>query len=137
MTGQKYSSNQNEEKKSTEMRSVTNIFDYSRNISYSIINGKDDEKCLIFDFCFFSKQASAAVKRIIPLFDRVLVERFAKETKSKGGIHIPEKALGKVLNATVIAVGKGLKQKVSKFDLHFSIKKTIIFENFRMVLKFL
>ncbi len=77
------------------------------------------------------------MKRIIPLFDRVLVERFAKETKSKGGIHIPEKALGKVLNATVIAVGKGLKQKVSKFDLHFSIKKTIIFENFRMVLKFL
>ncbi len=122
MTGQKYSSNQNEEKKSTEMRSVTNIFDYSRNISYSIINGKDDEKCLIFDFFFF-KQASAAVKRIIPLFDRVLVERFAKETKSKGGIHIPEKALGKVLNATVIAVGKGLKQKVSKFDLDFSIKK--------------
>ncbi|CAF0876253.1 unnamed protein product [Rotaria sordida] len=55
--------------------------------------------------------ASSALKRIIPLFDRVLVERFAAETKSKGGIHIPEKALGKVLNATVIAAGKGLKQK--------------------------
>ncbi|CAF2556354.1 unnamed protein product [Rotaria sp. Silwood2] len=55
--------------------------------------------------------ASSALKRIIPLFDRVLVERFAAETKTKGGIHIPEKALGKVLNATVVAVGKGLKQK--------------------------
>lgn len=57
-------------------------------------------------------QASAALKRIIPLFDRVLVERFAAETKTKGGLHLPEKSLGKVLNATVIAVGKGLKQKV-------------------------
>ncbi|CAF5192951.1 unnamed protein product, partial [Rotaria magnacalcarata] len=37
--------------------------------------------------------ASSALKRIIPLFDRVLVERFAAETKTKGGIHIPEKAL--------------------------------------------
>jgi len=55
--------------------------------------------------------ASAAIKRIIPLFDRVLVERFAAETKTKGGLHIPEKALGKVLNATVISVGKGIKQK--------------------------
>ena len=57
-------------------------------------------------------QASAALKRVIPLFDRVLVERFAAETKTKGGLHLPEKSLGKVLNATVVAVGKGLKQKV-------------------------
>jgi hypothetical protein len=52
------------------------------------------------------------VKRILPLFDRVLVERFAAQTTSKGGIHLPEKSLGKVLNATVIGVGQGLKQKV-------------------------
>ncbi|CAF1438628.1 unnamed protein product [Adineta steineri] len=55
--------------------------------------------------------ASKALKRIIPLFDRVLVERFAAETTTKGGLHLPEKSLGKVLNATVIAVGKGLKYK--------------------------
>ncbi|CAF0745249.1 unnamed protein product [Rotaria sp. Silwood1] len=55
--------------------------------------------------------ASSALKRIIPLFDRVLVERFAAEKVTKGGIHVPDKALGKVLNATVVAVGKGLKQK--------------------------
>ncbi|CAM4749174.1 unnamed protein product [Rotaria magnacalcarata] len=51
------------------------------------------------------------LKTIIPLFDRVLVQRFAAEKVTKGGIHVPEKALGKVLNATVVAVGKGLKQK--------------------------
>ncbi|CAF0814139.1 unnamed protein product [Didymodactylos carnosus] len=55
--------------------------------------------------------ASGALKKIIPLFDRVLVERFAPALKTKGGLHIPEKALGKVLNATVVAVGKGIRQK--------------------------
>lgn len=41
------------------------------------------------------------------MFDRVLVERFAPEVKTKSGLMIPEKAQGKVLEATVIAVGEG------------------------------
>lgn len=53
------------------------------------------------------KQASAAARRLVPLLDRVLVERFAAETKSKGGIMIPEKASGKVHSGTVIATGPG------------------------------
>ena len=48
-------------------------------------------------------------RRLIPLFDRVLIERFVAETKSKGGIMIPEKALGKVQSGTVVAVGPGLR----------------------------
>ena len=68
-------------------------------------------------FFFIEHQASSALKRIIPLFDRVLVQRFAAEKVTKGGIHVPEKALGKVLNATVVSVGKGLKQKVFAFYL--------------------
>jgi chaperonin GroES len=39
--------------------------------------------------------------------DRVLVERFAAEVKTKGGIVIPEKAQGKVSSGTVVAVGPG------------------------------
>jgi len=50
---------------------------------------------------------AAAVKRFLPLFDRVLVERFAPELKTKGGIMLPEKSAGKVLDATVVAVGPG------------------------------
>uniref|UniRef100_A0A914WSF6 10 kDa heat shock protein, mitochondrial n=1 Tax=Plectus sambesii TaxID=2011161 RepID=A0A914WSF6_9BILA len=46
-------------------------------------------------------------KQFTPLFDRVLVERFAPELKTKGGIMIPEKAHGKVLEATVLAAGPG------------------------------
>lgn len=54
---------------------------------------------------------AGAFKKLIPLFDRVLVERFVAEAKSKGGIIIPEKAQSKVLNATVVAVGPGSRNQ--------------------------
>jgi len=41
------------------------------------------------------------------MFDRILVERFMPEMRTKGGIMIPEKSQGKVAEATVVAVGKG------------------------------
>lgn len=44
------------------------------------------------------------------MFDRVLVERFAAETKTKSGLMIPDKAQGKVLEATVVAVGDGARK---------------------------
>ncbi|RWS23967.1 10 kDa heat shock protein-like protein [Leptotrombidium deliense] len=50
-------------------------------------------------------------RRLIPLFDRVLVERFAAESKTKGGIMIPEKAQGKVQSGTVVAVGPGARNE--------------------------
>ena len=53
--------------------------------------------------------AATVAKRIMPLFDRVLVQRTAAETKSKGGILIPEKAQAKVNEATVVAVGPGAR----------------------------
>uniref|UniRef100_A0AAQ4QQ78 10 kDa heat shock protein, mitochondrial n=1 Tax=Gasterosteus aculeatus aculeatus TaxID=481459 RepID=A0AAQ4QQ78_GASAC len=45
--------------------------------------------------------------KFLPLFDRVLVERLVAETVTKGGIMLPEKSAGKVLQATVVAVGPG------------------------------
>lgn len=48
-----------------------------------------------------------AFKKFLPMFDRVLVERFAPEVKTKSGLMIPEKAQGKVLEATVMAIGEG------------------------------
>lgn len=45
--------------------------------------------------------------KLVPLFDRVLVKRFAKEVTTKSGILLPDKAGGKVLNATVVSVGPG------------------------------
>ncbi|MEJ1271901.1 heat shock protein 1 (chaperonin 10) [Cricetulus griseus] len=55
--------------------------------------------------------AGQAFKKFLPLFDRVLVERSAAETVTKGGIMLPEKSQGKVLQATVVAVGSGSKGK--------------------------
>nr|XP_020650961.1 10 kDa heat shock protein, mitochondrial isoform X3 [Pogona vitticeps] len=55
--------------------------------------------------------AGQAFKKFLPLFDRVLVERCVADTVTKGGIMIPEKAQGKVLQATVVAVGTGSKGK--------------------------
>ncbi|XP_075256044.1 10 kDa heat shock protein, mitochondrial-like [Convolutriloba macropyga] len=49
----------------------------------------------------------ATLKKFRPLFDRVLIERVAAETKSKGGIILPEKSIGKVLEGKVVACGPG------------------------------
>lgn len=51
----------------------------------------------------------AAFRGFKPLFDRVLVQRLAAETKTKGGVLIPERAQAKVLQATVMAHGPGTK----------------------------
>ncbi|RWS00988.1 10 kDa heat shock protein-like protein [Dinothrombium tinctorium] len=48
---------------------------------------------------------------LVPLLDRVLIERFAPETKTKVGIMIPEKALNKVQSGTVVAVGPGARNE--------------------------
>lgn len=50
-----------------------------------------------------------AVQNIKPLFDRVLIERAVAETKTKGGIVVPEKSLGKVLEGTIVAAGPGYR----------------------------
>jgi chaperonin GroES len=51
-------------------------------------------------------------KRLIPLFDRVLIQKAEAVTKTKGGIVIPEKAQSKVLRGTVVAVGPGARNQV-------------------------
>lgn len=45
--------------------------------------------------------------QVRPLHDRVLVKRFDEETKSKGGIIIPDTAKEKPVEGKVIAVGQG------------------------------
>lgn len=48
------------------------------------------------------------MRRLIPLFDRVLVEKIKQETVTKSGIVLPESAKSNKLNeGKVIAVGPG------------------------------
>ncbi|XP_037054836.1 10 kDa heat shock protein, mitochondrial-like [Peromyscus leucopus] len=49
--------------------------------------------------------AGQAFRKFLLLFDRVLVERSAAKTVTKGGIMLLEKSQGKVLQATVVACG--------------------------------
>ena len=55
--------------------------------------------------------ASALVKKIIPLGDRVLVKRVVAQTKTAGGIFLPEAAMKKEIEGEVISVGPGLRTK--------------------------
>ncbi|RZF46035.1 hypothetical protein LSTR_LSTR004748 [Laodelphax striatellus] len=64
--------------------------------------------------------AKHAIKKLTPMFDRVLVLRAEAVTKSKGGILIPEKSQGKVLHGSVVAVGPGARNTKGEF-----VRKTI------------
>ena len=53
--------------------------------------------------------------KIKPLHDRVLVERLDQETKTAGGIIIPDSAQEKPMQGKVIAVGDGIKDEKGNF----------------------
>mmetsp|Transcript_2830 Transcript_2830/g.7071 ORF Transcript_2830/g.7071 Transcript_2830/m.7071 type:complete len:100 (-) Transcript_2830:219-518(-) len=48
-----------------------------------------------------------AARRLIPLFDRVLVEKITPAAKSIGGVLLPDSAVNKVHEGLVVAVGPG------------------------------
>ena len=48
---------------------------------------------------------------IQPLSDRVLLEPVQAETKTASGLYIPDSAKEKPQEATVVAIGKGLKDQ--------------------------
>ena len=52
--------------------------------------------------------------KIRPLQDRVVVKRVALEDKTKGGLYIPDTAKEKPIQATVVAVGAGKRDKDGK-----------------------
>ncbi|KAI9009517.1 chaperonin 10-like protein [Gaertneriomyces semiglobifer] len=54
---------------------------------------------------------SGAVKRIIPLFDRVLIQKFKAPERTASGLFIPEKAQETLNEGVVVAVGPGAADK--------------------------
>merc|ERR1711977_60641 len=52
---------------------------------------------------------SGGLKRLVPLLDRVLVERVVPMKKSVGGVILPDSAVSKVNEGKVIAVGPGAR----------------------------
>merc|ERR1712124_161367 len=62
-------------------------------------------KLIVTDF--ISIVIMAALRKLVPLFDRVLISRVVAETKTASGIVLPEKSVGKINEGTVVAVGPG------------------------------
>ncbi len=63
-----------------------------------------------------------------PLYDRVLVKRLESETKSAGGLFIPESAKEKPQQAEVMAVGPGRLDKSGELaELTVKVGDTVLF----------
>ncbi|KAJ3312783.1 10 kDa heat shock protein [Boothiomyces sp. JEL0838] len=56
----------------------------------------------------------SSIKRLIPLFDRVLVQRIKAAERTASGLYIPEKAQETINEGLVIEVGPGLPGKDGK-----------------------
>ncbi|KAI0017485.1 GroES-like protein [Xylariomycetidae sp. FL0641] len=52
-----------------------------------------------------------SIKSLVPLLDRVLVQRIKAETKTAGGIFLPESSVKELNEAKVLAVGPGALNK--------------------------
>ena len=53
----------------------------------------------------------SSIKRIIPLLDRVLIQRTLAPTKTTGGVLLPEKNISKLNEGVIIEVGPGIRNK--------------------------
>ena len=69
--------------------------------SFSSIDGEDP---------FPSQEKRSRPMTIRPLSDRILVKRVAEQQKTAGGLHIPDSAKEKPLEAMIVAVGSGKVQ---------------------------
>lgn len=69
-----------------------------------------------------------SMNKIRPLHDRILVERVEQDTKTKGGIIIPDNAKEKPMQGKVIEVGEGARDSDGKL-IPMSVKKgdTVLF----------
>jgi len=58
--------------------------------------------------------AIKSIKSLVPLLDRVLVQRVKAEAKTAGGIFLPESSVKELNEAKVLAVGPGAIDKDGK-----------------------
>jgi chaperonin GroES len=75
--------------------------------------------------------AKTKTPTIVPLGDRILVQRLAAEETTKGGIVLPESAKEKPKEGKIIAVGKG-RMLDNGERAEFSVKKgdRVIFSSY-------
>jgi chaperonin GroES len=75
-----------------------------------------------------SKRKEKKSMKLRPLQDRILVKRVEEETKTAGGIFIPETAKEKPQRGQVVAAGKGKKTEDGKvLPLDVKVGDTVLF----------
>ena len=79
-------------------------------VRQELLNSSDDVKRLT------AAQSTAlkSIKSLAPLLDRILVQRIKAETKTAGGIFLPESSVKELNEAKVLAVGPGGLDKDGK-----------------------
>jgi len=69
--------------------------------------------------------------RVRPLHDRIIVKRVEEETKSKGGIIIPDTAKEKPIEGKVVAVGAGkVRKDGTKLPMELKVGDKILFATY-------
>ena len=69
--------------------------------------------------------------KIRPLQDRIIVKRLEEETKTKGGIIIPDTAKEKPIEGKVIAVGKGkVADDGTLIKMEVKVGDTVLFSKY-------
>ncbi|KAL9616103.1 MAG: hypothetical protein Q9160_008987 [Pyrenula sp. 1 TL-2023] len=58
--------------------------------------------------------ALRSIKNLAPLLDRVLVQRIKAESKTAGGLFLPESSVKELNEAKVLAIGPGALDKEGK-----------------------
>lgn len=65
-------------------------------------------------FCPVKSTSIRSIKSLVPLLDRVLVQRIKAEAKTASGIFLPESSVKELNEAKVLAVGPGALDKEGK-----------------------
>ena len=69
-------------------------------------------------------------QKLKPLHDRMIVKRLAEESKTKGGLIIPDSAKEKPQQGKVVAVGPGRREDGKIFPLDVKAGDTVLFGKF-------
>jgi len=69
------------------------------------------------------------VKKIIPLYGRVLVRRVEAEEVTKGGLYIPDQAREAPLEGVVVAIGRGWIEDGKRRALEVKVGDRVILSN--------
>ena len=76
-----------------------------------------------------------SIRALVPLLDRVLVQRIKADTKTAGGIFLPESSLEKLNEAKVLSVGPGgLDKDGKRIPMGCSEGDRVLIPQVRMIL---